>query len=417
MESSAPVFTEITVSGYYTLLIACIVLLFGRQLVRRIRFLRDFNIPEPVAGGLVAAIIIYILYASSAYIFHFNKGLKDAFMLIFFTSIGLSADVARLKAGGKPLVYFTIIVGVFIIVQDAIGLGLATMMGQNPLIGLVAGSITMTGGHGTAGGWGPQLEEIGLVGATGLGMACATYGLVAGGLIGGPTARRLINKMGRKPVETVDSIASDDLDKPEEIFERPERMRLITASSAVDTLAMFAACLVFAEIMDKYDAAHFKGTILDLPKFVWALGGGVILRNILTIGFKFNMFDRAIDVFGNASLSIFLAIALLDLKLWELTGLALPVTVILLTQTVVMFLYATYVTYAFMGRDYDAAVLAAGHCGFGLGATPTAVANMQSVTERFGASHKAFLIVPMVGAFFVDWINSAVLQTFVYFFK
>lgn len=417
MESSAPVFTEITVSGYYTLLIACIVLLFGRQLVRKIRFLRDFNIPEPVAGGLVAAIIIYILYASSAYIFHFNKGLKDAFMLIFFTSIGLSADVARLKAGGKPLVYFTIIVGVFIIVQDAIGLGLATMMGQNPLIGLVAGSITMTGGHGTAGGWGPQLEEIGLVGATGLGMACATYGLVAGGLIGGPTARRLINKMGRKPVETADSIASDDLDKPEEIFERPERMRLITASSAVDTLAMFAACLVFAEIMDKYDAAHFKGTILDLPKFVWALGGGVILRNILTIGFKFNMFDRAIDVFGNASLSIFLAIALLDLKLWELTGLALPVTVILLTQTVVMFLYATYVTYAFMGRDYDAAVLAAGHCGFGLGATPTAVANMQSVTERFGASHKAFLIVPMVGAFFVDWINSAVLQTFVYFFK
>jgi sodium/glutamate symporter len=417
MESSAPVFTEITVSGYYTLLIACIVLLFGRQLVRRIRFLRDFNIPEPVAGGLVAAIIIYILYASSAYIFHFNKGLKDAFMLIFFTSIGLSADVARLKAGGKPLVYFTIIVGVFIIVQDAIGLGLATMMGQNPLIGLVAGSITMTGGHGTAGGWGPQLEEIGLVGATGLGMACATYGLVAGGLIGGPTARRLINKMGRKPVETAETIASDDLDKPEEIFERPERMRLITASSAVDTLAMFAACLVFAEIMDKYDAAHFKGTILDLPKFVWALGGGVILRNILTIGFKFNMFDRAIDVFGNASLSIFLAIALLDLKLWELTGLALPVTVILLTQTVVMFLYATYVTYAFMGRDYDAAVLAAGHCGFGLGATPTAVANMQSVTERFGASHKAFLIVPMVGAFFVDWINSAVLQTFVYFFK
>ena len=408
-----PVFTTVTVNGYYTLLIACIVLLFGRQLVRRIRFLRDFNIPEPVAGGLVAAIIIYILYASSAYIFHFNKGLKDAFMLIFFTSIGLSADVARLKAGGKPLVYFTIIVGVFIIVQDAIGLGLATMMGQNPLIGLVAGSITMTGGHGTAGGWGPQLEEIGLVGATGLGMACATYGLVAGGLIGGPTARRLINKMGRKPVETVDSIASDDLDKPEEIFERPERMRLITASSAVDTLAMFAACLVFAEIMDKYDAAHFKGTILDLPKFVWALGGGVILRNILTIGFKFNMFDRAIDVFGNASLSIFLAIALLDLKLWELTGLALPVTVILLTQTVVMFLYATYVTYAFMGRDYDAAVLAAGHCGFGLGATPTAVANMQSVTERFGASHKAFLIVPMVGAFFVDLINSAVLQSFV----
>ena len=410
-----PVFTTVTVNGYYTLLIACIVLLFGRQLVRRIRFLRDFNIPEPVAGGLVAAAIIYILYGFGSYIFKFDAGLKNAFMLIFFTSIGLSADFSRLKAGGKPLVYFTVIVGVFIIVQDAVGVLLATMLGQNPLIGLVAGSITMTGGHGTAGGWGPELEKLGLVGATGLGMACATYGLVAGGLIGGPTARRLINKMGRKPVETADTIASDDLDKPEEIFERPGRMRLITASSAVDTLAMFAVCLVFSEIMNDVDTRYLKNilAILDLPQFVWALGCGVILRNILTGAFKFNMFDRAIDVFGNASLSIFLAIALLDLKLWELTALALPVTVILLTQTVVMFLYATYVTYAFMGRDYDAAVLAAGHCGFGLGATPTAVANMQSVTERFGASHKAFLIVPMVGAFFVDLINSAVLQSFV----
>ena len=416
MEQSAPVFTEITVNGYYTLLIACIVLLFGRQLVKHIRFLRDFNIPEPVAGGLVAAVIIYILYGLGSYIFKFDAGLKNAFMLIFFISIGLSADFSRLKAGGKPLVIFTIIVGIFIIVQDVVGVALATMLGQNPLIGLVAGSITMTGGHGTAGGWGPELEKIGLVGATGLGMARATYGLVAGGLIGGPVARRLINKMGRKRVEPAENIdVGDNLDKPDDIFERPQRMRLITASSAVDTLAMFAVCLVFSEIMNDVDARHLKDIlpILDLPQFVWGLACGVILRNILTGAFKFNMFDRAIDVFGNASLSIFLAIALLDLKLWELTALALPVTVILVVQTVVMFLYATYVTFVFMGRDYDAAVLAAGHCGFGLGATPTAVANMQSVTERFGPSHKAFLIVPMVGAFFVDLINSAVLQSFV----
>ncbi|MFC0034272.1 sodium/glutamate symporter [Cardiobacterium valvarum] len=410
-----PVFTTVTVNGYYTLLIACIVLLFGRQLVKRIRFLRDFNIPEPVAGGLVAAAIIYFLYGFGSYIFKFDTGLKNAFMLIFFTSIGLSADFSRLKAGGKPLVYFTIIVGVFIIVQDAVGVLLAIKLGQEPLIGLVAGSITMTGGHGTAGGWGPELEKLGLAGATGLGLACATYGLVVGGLIGGPTARRLINKMGRKPEEVADRVTSDDLDKPGDIFEQPQRMRLITASSAVDTLAMFAVCLVVSEIMNYVDARYLKDilAILDLPQFVWGLACGVILRNILTGAFKFDMFDRAIDVFGNASLSIFLAIALLDLKLWELTALALPVTVILLTQTVVMFLYATYVTYAFMGRDYDAAVLAAGHCGFGLGATPTAVANMQSVTEHFGPSHKAFLIVPMVGAFFVDLINSTVLQTFV----
>ena len=408
-----PVFTTVTVNGYYTLLAASIVLLFGRQLVRRIRFLRDFNIPEPVAGGLVAAIAIYILYATAGLIFTFSADLKNAFMLVFFTSIGLSADFSRLKAGGQPLVIFTIIVGAFIILQDIVGVALAAAMGQNPLLGLVAGSITMTGGHGTAGAWGGDLEKLGLVGASGLGMACATYGLIAGGLIGGPVARRLINKMGRKPLETREADTSDDIDQPDDIFEKPERMRLITATAAVDTLAMFAACLVFSEIMRQIAAAYFPKSIFDLPQFVWGLGGGVVLRNVLTGAFKFNMFDRAIDVFGNASLSIFLAIALLDLKLWELTSLALPVTVILLTQTVVMFLYATYVTYVFMGRDYDAAVLAAGHCGFGLGATPTAVANMQSVTESFGASHKAFLIVPMAGAFFVDLINSPVLPSFV----
>lgn len=403
----------ITVSGYYTLLAACIVLLFGRQLVKKIRFLRDFNIPEPVAGGLVAAILIYISYTTVGYIFNFDAGLKNVFMLIFFTSIGLSADFSRLKAGGRPLVKFTIIVGAFIILQDIVGVMLAKRLGQNPLLGLVAGSITMTGGHGTAGAWGSDLEKLGLVGASGLGIACATYGLVAGGLIGGPAARRLINKMQRKPLETPEPDVGDDINQPDDIFEKPERMRFITVTSAVDTLAMFATCLVFSEIMRQVAAAYFPKKVFDLPQFVWALGGGIILRNVLTTGFKFNMFDRAIDVFGNASLSIFLAIALLDLKLWELTGLALPVTVILLVQTVVMFLYATYITYAFMGRDYDAAVLTAGHCGFGLGATPTAVANMQAITERFGPSHKAFLIAPMAGAFFVDLINSTVLQTFV----
>ena len=403
------------INGYYTLIIATIVLLFGRYLVRKYRFLQDFNIPEPVAGGLVAAVIIYALYLFNHVSFAFDKSLREAFMLVFFSSIGLSADFSRLKAGGMPLVIFTIVVGVFIAVQNAVGVGLAVALDQNPLLGLVAGSITMTGGHGTAAGWGPDLEKIGLANATDIGIACATFGLVAGGLIGGPVARRLINKMQRKPLETIDDGGNDTGEDTNDMFEKPERKRLITASSAIDTLAMFAACLAFAEIMDGIDKVYFKPVlaILDLPKFVWALAFGVILRNVLTNIFRFNMFDRAIDVFGNASLSLFLAMALLDLKLWQLTALALPVTIILLVQVVVMALYATFVTYTLMGRDYDAAVLAAGHCGFGLGATPTAVANMQSVTERFGPSHKAFLIVPMVGAFLVDLINAGLLQTFV----
>jgi sodium/glutamate symporter len=403
------------INGYYTLIIATIVLLFGRYLVRKYRFLQDFNIPEPIAGGLVAAVIIYALYLFNHVSFAFDKSLREAFMLVFFTSIGLSADFSRLKAGGFPLIIFTVIVGVFIVIQNAVGVGLAIAMDQNPLLGLVAGSITMTGGHGTAGGWGPDLEKIGLANATGIGMACATFGLVAGGLIGGPVARRLINKMKREPLTIRDDGSTDTGDDANDMFEKPERRRLITANSAIETLAMFAACLAFAEIMDSIDKPYLKPilSILDLPKFVWGIIFGIILRNVLTNVFKFNMFDRAIDVFGNASLSLFLAIALLDLKLWELTALALPVTTILLVQVVVMALYATFVTYTLMGRDYDAAVLAAGHCGFGLGATPTAVANMQSVTERFGSSHKAFLIVPLVGAFLVDLINTGVIQAFI----
>lgn len=412
-------------NSYYTLIAATVVLLVGRLMVAKIKFLQDFNIPEPVAGGLVAAAILYALHTVYGVSFKFEKPLQDAFMLIFFTSIGLSADFSRLKAGGFPLVIFTAVVGSFILVQNAVGVGLASLFGLDPLIGLITGSITLTGGHGTAGAWGPDFEKnFGLTGATGLGMAAATFGLVAGGLIGGPVARRLINKMGRKPLDEAavkaQAAAYDDDDpgkSTDDLFEHPEQTRLITANSAVETLAMFAACLAFAEIMDGFDSEYLKPFYLDLPKFVWALFGGVILRNILTSVFKFNMFDRAIDVFGNASLSLFLAMALLNLKLWELTGLAGPVTVILLVQTVVMMLYATFVTYVLMGRNYDSAVLAAGHCGFGLGATPTAVANMQSVTERFGPSHKAFLIVPMVGAFFVDFINVFILTGFVNFLK
>ena len=203
-------------NSYYTLIAATLVLLVGKFLVQKIKFLRDFNIPEPVAGGLVAAIVLFALHEAYGVSFKFEKPLQDAFMLIFFTSIGLSADFSRLKAGGLPLVIFTAVVGAFIIVQNFVGVGLASALGLDPLIGLITGSITLTGGHGTAGAWGPDFEsKFGLTGATGLGMASATFGLVFGGLIGGPVARRLINKMGRKPLETnkkpVDNDQTDDV--------------------------------------------------------------------------------------------------------------------------------------------------------------------------------------------------------------
>lgn len=406
----------IAVDPYYTLIVATLVLLVGRLMVDRIKFLQDFNIPEPVAGGLLAAVIIYILHASTGVSFAFDKGLQDSFMLIFFSSIGLSADFSRLKAGGVGLVLFLLVVSAFIVVQNVVGVGLAGALGLDPIIGLVTGSITLTGGHGTAGAWGKVLEEQHhIVGATDLGMASATFGLVLGGLIGGPVARKLVNKMGMKPSAKA-AQAHDTADSAiDDVFEHAHQRRLITANAAVETMALFAACLAFSALMTTPEVKSFLPSWFTLPQFVWALLFGVLLRNFLTSAFKVNMFDRAIDVFGNASLSIFLGIALLNLKLWQLLDLALPMLIILAVQTAIMALYAYFVTYRFMGKDYDAAVLAAGHCGFGLGATPTAVANMQSVTERFGPSHKAFLIVPMVGAFFIDFVNAFILTGFVNF--
>lgn len=418
---------EITLNSFYTLILATLVLLLGRFLVKRIKFLSDFNIPEPVAGGLLAAIIIFTLNALFGYTFTFQKALQDACMLMFFASIGLSADFGRLKAGGMPLLIFLIVVSGFILFQDVIGVVAATLLGLDPKLGLVAGSVALTGGHGTATAWGGIFEEqYGVAGATALGIACATYGLVAGGVIGGPVAKRLTSKLGIEPTESkenpseVEKLAGEqslystkhDLSTEnanKEVFERPDNIRLITASSTIETLALFAACLAFSEVMDGID----KEYLFDLPKFVWALFAGVVIRNILTHFFNFDMFDRAIDVFGNAALSLFLAMALLSLKLWDLAEMAGPILVILFFQTIAMVVYAYFITFRIMGKDYDAAVLSAGHCGFGMGATPTAIANMQAITDRYMPSHKAFLIVPMVGAFFVDIVNATVLKIFI----
>lgn len=399
-----------TFNPYYTLIVAVIVLLIGKVLVNKIDFLKRYNIPEPVAGGLVAALCTTVVHYFFGYSISTSTELQTSFMLIFFASIGLSANFYKLKEGGKSLVIFLFVIAFFIIVQNFVGISLATILGIDPLIGLIAGSITLTGGHGTAGAWGSILEtKYGIENATALGMAGATFGLVMGGIIGGPLAKLLINrykiKNGHLQKDESDTGNKKVIDEfvP---FEYPKAVRLITTNSAITTLGLFAACLAFADFMTGFS----KGTSFELPTFVWALGGGVILRNVLENILKVEIFDRAIDVFGNASLSLFLAMALLSLKLWQLSNLAGALSVILVTQVVVMILYAYFVTFRAMGKNYDASVLAAGHCGFGLGATPTAVANMQAITNVYGVSHKAFLIVPLCGAFFVDLINATIIQ-------
>lgn len=387
---------------YGTLVAATLVLLLGRQMVQKIPFLTKYTIPEPVAGGLLVALGFLLLKQTTGFEVSFDMSLKDPLMLAFFATIGLNANLASLKKGGKALSIFVFVVVGLLLVQNAIGIGMAKMLGLDPLMGLLAGSITLSGGHGTGAAWSKVFSErYGFENATEVAMACATFGLVLGGLIGGPVARYLV-KHSSTPNGT-----PDDTEVPT-AFEKPYSGRMITSLVLIETLALIAICLTVGHVI----ADFLRGMTFELPTFVCVLFVGVVLSNTMhAVGF-YRVFERAVSVLGNVSLSLFLAMALMSLKLWELASLALPMLAILLVQTLVMALYAIFVTYRIMGKNYDAAVLAAGHCGFGLGATPTAIANMQAITDRFGPSHLAFLVVPMVGAFFIDIVNAIVIKLY-----
>lgn len=387
---------------YGTLVAATLVLLLGRKLVRWVPFFRTYTIPEPVAGGLVIAVLLLVIRQTADIEVQFDTSLQTPLMLAFFATIGLNANLASLRAGGKTLLIFLFVVVGLLCVQNIVGIGLAEMLGLDPLMGLIAGSITLSGGHGTGLAWGEEfVNRYGFNGAVEVAMACATFGLVLGGLIGGPVARYLV-----KHSATPDGLP-DDAMIPQG-FEKPKAERLITSRVMIETIALISICL----LVGQYVAQLLKDTPFSLPTFVCVLFTGVILSNTLSVAGLYQVFDRAVSVLGNVSLSLFLAMALMSLKLWQLASLALPMLVILGVQSLIMALFAVFITYRVMGKNYDAAVLAAGHCGFGMGATPTAIANMQAVTERFGPSHVAFLVVPMVGAFFIDIVNSLVIKAF-----
>lgn len=390
---------------FETLAFACLVLLLGFFIVKKVSFFREYNIPEPVVGGFVIAVILYILNSTTGLTFSFETSLQTSMMLVFFTSIGLSADFERLKKGGRPLLIFVLLTGTFIAVQNVFGISMASLVGLDPSYGLIAGSITLTGGHGTGAAWAENLTETFKInGAMELAMACATYGLVMGGLIGGPVAKVLLKKKHMQPKDEV-----QEREQPVELFESPASQRRINVRNMIETLTMLAICLALGQLLYEY----MRGSWLELPNFVWCLFIGVIIRNTISRTSNYIVNDHAVDVLGNTGLYLFLTVALMSLQLWQLQGLASQVLIVLLLQTGLMIAFAMFVTYRVMGRDYDAIVLSAGHCGFGLGATPTAVANMQSITDKYGPSHKAFLIVPMVGAFFIDILNNVFIKLFV----
>lgn len=398
-----------------TVALAAVVLFAGYGIRRRIGFLDRFNIPAPVVGGFVFAALALALRQSGIVAFEFDTTLQSPFMIAFFTTIGMGASLALLKKGGPQVVLFWGLASVLAVLQSGVGAAIASAMGIDPLIGLISGSITMTGGHGTGAAFGKMMEEqYQLTGAVTVAMAAATFGLVSGGLIGGPLGTRIITRFGLKSgggqgsalAAHAEHASLDAEIDTETAGEAP------TAYLLLQMLALILVCMALGGLLSKW-----LGQFVTLPGYIGAMLVAAVVRNVADGTGLVRIEGRTIDDIGTIALALFLTMALMSLKLWELFDLAGPMLVILLAQVVMMALFAYFVTYRFMGRDYDAAVMAGGHCGFGLGATPSAVANMNSLTERYGAAPRAFLVLPMVGAFFIDFSNAVIITTYINFLR
>ena len=416
---------EIDLNMIQTAAIGALALMVGMVLTRRVAFLQRFCIPSPVSGGILFSLLGLALYGWFDIKLSFDETLKDVFMLAFFTSVGYQSDLKVLKQGGKALVIMLILLVLIITLQNLMPLGITKLMGVDSLIGIAAGSVSMTGGHGTAGGFANVLEGMGLEGAATVGMAAATFGLIAGSMVGGPLAEFIIRKkltqeQMQAPDEEIDpamaGIESDEASptgRAKRMSSNEQEFQQYAKACYWILLAMGGGTLL---------SWALAKTGVTFPTYFGALILAAVMRN--TIGFipykengkwvkgekQFDM-DRIISV-GNICLSLFLGMAMISLKLWELQSLALPLIVILAAQVIMMVLFVFFVAFPLLGRDYDAAVLCAGICGFGLGATPNAMANMSAVCYKYRYTVKPFLIVPIIGAMFADLINTAIITLF-----
>ncbi len=393
-----------------TLALASILLFVGYGVRRRIGFLDRFNIPAPVVGGFLFAAVAMALRQGGALAFEFDTMLQPPLMIAFFTTIGLGASLRLLTIGGPQVLTFWMLASGLAVIQSGVGTALATAMGVDPLLGLLCGSITMTGGHGTGAAFGKLMEDqFGFANAVTFAMAAATFGLVSGGLIGGPIATWLIGRNKLKAGDNLPSPASElarDASLDAEIDTEPVG-EAPTTYTLMKSLTVILVCMWLGGLLSKFLGAYFT-----LPGYIGAMIVAAVLRNVVEATGVLKFDNRTVDDLGTVALSLFLSMALMSLKLWELLELALPMMVILSVQVAMMAGFAAFVTYRFLGRDYDAAVMAGGHCGFGLGATPNAVANMRSIVERFGPAPRAFLVVPMVGAFFIDFSNALIITAY-----
>jgi ESS family glutamate:Na+ symporter len=397
---------QIEIGAFASFNVAIMVLAAGKLLHRRIRALRDFNIPEPVASGLLVSLLVGLMYAVSGLEVGFDLAVRDFLLLYFFAGIGLNADVRTLRTGGWPLLILLVATVVYIVLQNLTGVAMASLLGLDPLVGLLTGSVSLVGGHGTAIAWGPRFAELhGVESALEIGVASATFGLILSALMGGPIARILIRRApppepppGRDPLR--DPMAETAQPGPP-----------ITSFRLMATLFWLNVCLALGQLI--YEALSYLGR--NLPLFVCALFAGILLTNTLPrlVRLPWPAHSPALAMVSDAALGVFLAMSLMSLQLWTLQGLGWALILILAVQFLMAFAYALLVVFRVMGRDYQAAVLCAGFGGFSMGATPTAMANMAAVTQTYGPAAKAFLILPLVSGFFVDISNSVVIQRFI----
>lgn len=396
------IYMKIQLDMYQTLAAAVLVLMLGAYLKSKIHFLEQFCIPAPVVGGLLFAIFTCICYVTGIAEFSFDDILREVCMVFFFTSVGFQANLKVLKSGGKSLVVFLGLVILLIISQNLVAVGMSKVLGLSPLIGMCTGSIPMVGGHGTAGAFGPVLEDFNIDGATTICTAAATFGLICGSLIGGPLGKRLIEK--KNLLET--AIPEDDSLLVEE-EEKHERHTNMYPAAVFQLILAIGLGTIFSYFLTK--------TGMTFPIYIGAMNAAALFRNIGEYTGKFTIHMGEINDLGGISLSLFLGIAMITLKLWQLADLALPLFILLAVQVLLIALFTYFIEFNIMGRDYDAAVLVAGTCGFGMGATPNAMANMQAICEKYTTSVKAYLLIPLVGSLFADFINSLVITFFINF--
>jgi len=380
--------------------LSILVLFLGMFLNRKIKLLGDNYIPPAVTGGLLFATCAALIYSFMDVQLQFSMEMRDLLLLVFFSTVGLSARFKTLAAGGKALILLVGVAGVFLFLQNSVGIAIAMAMGVHPGYGLMAGSVAFAGGHGTAIAWGEAAEGAGIEGAAAIGLAFATFGLVVGGIVGGPIARRLIEKRGitGSIEEQAGSAAAGvgDTDDKDWLY------------WVLVSLLMLALCVSLGDIVNRLLAEDG----VRLPGFLTSMFVGIVIANVADV-FKRPLNGAVVSKFGDVALNIFLAMSMMAIQLWTLGAAARAIMLVLIAQVLLMTIFAIYIVFRVMGRDYDAVVIAAGFAGLGLGATPVAIANMNAVTQQYGPSTKAFLVVPLVGAFFIDLLNAGTINFFI----